>query len=317
MSKKTYDVTKIDFSDLRNQKRELLKVIRERKQEDGTDDLDGIVHLIDSIQDFVCDELGYNEHEVFDLDMDDPDFKMYPLYAVPVDPNEPDEEKFAREMSDLIYDIHREASYLYEHEVMSEEFIETVLNMPENVQACKELIRTEILRDYVSDPDQFERDATNKLRYNESMFDYGYNIEGYCLNKFYEGVTKEAWLCPHCGSDNIKVKVWANANDGMRTQPDDAYPINEECHCQDCGLEGKAILATTIKYLAEVIGFQVVNGEGEFHPDMVASFCIYSLPQAKAMLERCNANHEWKLLAIWKFDLEDPTIMYENGVRTD
>ena len=65
---KHYDVTKIDFSDLRNQKRELLKVIEQRGKGEDEDDLYGILHLIDSIQDFVCDELGYNEKDVFDLE---------------------------------------------------------------------------------------------------------------------------------------------------------------------------------------------------------------------------------------------------------
>jgi len=75
---KHYEITKIDFNELRNQKRELLKVIRERNLPDGEDDLDGILHLIDSIQDFVCDELGYPEMEVFDFQDEDPEFNMQP-----------------------------------------------------------------------------------------------------------------------------------------------------------------------------------------------------------------------------------------------
>jgi hypothetical protein len=73
---KHYDVTKIDFSDLRNQKRELLKVIEQRGKGEDEDDLYGILHLIDSIQDFVCDELGYNEKDVFDLEDEGTDPKM-------------------------------------------------------------------------------------------------------------------------------------------------------------------------------------------------------------------------------------------------
>lgn len=69
---KHYDITNINWNDLRNQKRELLRVISERNLPDGEDDLDGIVHLIDSLQDYAVDELGYNEHEVFDLEDEDP-----------------------------------------------------------------------------------------------------------------------------------------------------------------------------------------------------------------------------------------------------
>jgi hypothetical protein len=72
--KQHFDVTNIDWDYLRHQKRELLKVIRERNQPDGDDYLNGIVHLIDSLQDYAVDELGLNEKNVFDLnDEDEPD----------------------------------------------------------------------------------------------------------------------------------------------------------------------------------------------------------------------------------------------------
>jgi len=312
---KQFDFTKIDYSDLRNQKRELLRVIRERNLPEGTDDLDGIVHLIDSIQDYVCDELGYNEHEVFDLEDEDPDYHPTPLYVAPTDPNEPEEETFAKAMSELIYNIHREASYLYNHEAMSEEFVETILNDPANVEACKELIRTEILRDYANDPDQFQRDpATNKLWYDITMFDYGYAIEGYCLEKFYEGKTKTVYLCRYCGSDHVDIKKWVNPNTNM---------VGTDCeedtgYCNDCGLPS-VLLVSELKYLAEVIGFQVVSDDdkGNIHPDMAGSFCVYSLSQANEMIENgCNnPEQQWRLLTIWKYDIEDPTIMYTEGVR--
>jgi hypothetical protein len=268
MSKKKYDVTKIDFSDLRNQKRELLKVIAQRDLPEHEDELSGILHLIDSIQDFVCDELGYNEHEVFDLTDEDPDYHPEPLY--PVNPDEPDEETFAREMSELIYEIHREASYLYEHEAMSEEFVETILNDTGNVQACKELIRKDILDDLRLDPDKFQRDETGKLRYDESMFDYGYVIEGYCLEKFYEGKTKTVYLCKCCQSDNVEVKHWMNPNTGKLGDAVDvnAVGVNNESvgYCNDCQLPTTVYVAE-LKYLAEVIGYQVVsdNDKGEIH----------------------------------------------------
>ena len=318
MSKKQYDFTKIDFSELRIQKRELLRVIAERNLPDSEDDLDGIVHLIDTIQDYVCDELGYNENEVFDLESDDPDFHPEPLYVAT---DEPDEQKFAREMSQLIYENHIESSYLYEHEEMSEEFVENVLNMPENAQACKELIRLDILKDFENDPDQFTRDENNKLRYEDNMHEYGYVIETYCLEKFYEGKTKEVWLCPHCGSDNIKVKVWAKPNSGMLTDVEDAYPIKDECLCLDCHEEGLAIFAT-LKYTAKVIGFQVVgidgqDSYGEIHPDMDGSFCLYSLAQANEMLkhDKGKSDAQWRLLTIWTGDVEEPTMMFTGDPR--
>ena len=311
MAKKKYDITQIDFSDLRNQKRELLKVINERNLPDGKDDLNGILNLIDSIQDHACDILGYNENEVFDLHMDDPDYHPEPLY--PVNPNEPEEETFAREMADIIYDLHREGTYLYEHEAMSEEFVETILNDPANVQACKELIRKDILDEYRLDARAFKRNAnTNELCYDSEMYDYGYVIEGYCLEKFYEGKTKTVYLCKCCQSDNVEIKRWFNPNTGA-IGVDCEDPVG---YCNDCQLPTTVYVAE-LKYLAKVIGFQVVSEQGDIHPDMAGSFCIYSLSQAQAMIEKgCNnPNQQWNLLTIWRGDIEEPTIMYTEGVR--
>jgi hypothetical protein len=51
---------------------------------------------------------------------------------------------------------------------------------------------------------------------------------------------------------------------------------------------------------------------------MEASFCIYSLSQAKEMLEDLpgmNLFNEWKLLAIWTDDVEEPTMMFKGDPR--
>lgn len=342
---KHYDITKIDFSDLRNQKRELLKAIKDiddrqmdddmglldRRQKEG---LEGILHMIDSLQDFVCDELGYPAMEVYDFENEDPDYHPEPLYkphaiseenkAIITDimtkaiysMPEPEEETFAREMSELIYNVHRESTYLYGHEAMSEEFVETVLNDPANVHACKELIRTEILRDYAVDPDQFQRDpSNNRLWYDfNTMYDYGYAIEGYCLEKFYEGKTKTVYLCKHCQSNNVEIKKWVNPNTG-EVGSDCEDPIG---YCNDEDSHA-VIYSAEVKFLSEPIGFQVVSDDdnGDIHPDMAGSFCVYSLPQANEMIEKgCNnPEQQWRLLTIWKYDIEDPTMMYDSGMR--
>jgi len=313
---KTYDVTKIDFSELRNQKRVLLAVSFElEKQKDlRFEELDGIVGLIDSIQDFVCDELDYNPNHVYDIEAEDTDYKPTPLWVAGttdghIHPDEPEEEEFARNMSNLIYDIHRESEYLY----MSEEFVETILNMPENQQACKERIRLEILKDYALDPDQFQRDPeTNKLWYDASMHDYGFNLEGYCLEKFYEGKTKTVHLCRNCGSDNVEMNHRINLKTNQVTKPTDST-----VYCTDCGEATIAVVAE-LKFLSEVIGFQVVgegNCEGQIHPKMKGSFCIYNLTQAKRMLKDSQVGERWHLLTLWTGDVEEPTLMYEGNPR--
>lgn len=314
MAMKKYDVTHIDFSDLRNQKRELLKVIRERNQPDGEDDLDGIVHLIDSIQDFVCDVLGYKEHDVFDLDMDDPDYHPEPLYT-----NEPEEQKFAREMSEVIYENHRESEYLFIHEDMPEEFVETVLNMPENVQACKELIRKAILKDFANDPDQFTRDENNMLRYEDNMHDYGYVIETYCLEKYYEGKTKHVWICPNCGSDNVELKRWHNPNTnkiGVDCEDDEGWCGDCEEHCDLSYVE--------LKFLSKIIGYQVRGGDlgdsvGRLHPDMASPTSVYNLGQANEVLRYSKRKSDayWSLSTVWSGDIENPMMMFEGDIRGD
>jgi transcription elongation factor Elf1 len=125
---------------------------------------------------------------------------------------------------------------------------------------------------------------------------------------------KTLWLCPHCGSDNTEFKVWARANTNEIV---DSNPIEEEDGwCEDCEQHGELILST-LKEKAKVVGFQVVGDEGTkeeglIHPDMQASFCLYSLSQANAMLEKSNV---WKLLTIWSGDVEEPTMMFKGDPR--
>lgn len=65
--------TKINWGLLRNQKTTLLEVIDHLKGDPNYEDLDGILHLIDSMQDYAVDDLGIASHEVFDLEDDSDD----------------------------------------------------------------------------------------------------------------------------------------------------------------------------------------------------------------------------------------------------
>lgn len=55
----------IDFDELKKQKALLAKTINE--SDENLAELDGILHLIDSIQDYAVDELGMDEEEVFNF----------------------------------------------------------------------------------------------------------------------------------------------------------------------------------------------------------------------------------------------------------
>jgi hypothetical protein len=69
LSKESY-ANKMDFTELRNQKRTLLNVIDE-SDEETANDLTGILHLIDALQDFAVDELGWDENLVYDFEDED------------------------------------------------------------------------------------------------------------------------------------------------------------------------------------------------------------------------------------------------------
>jgi hypothetical protein len=68
-------VNKIDFSSLRTQKKSLINIIDELeksgKEPEKTSNLNGILNLIDSIQDFACDVMGLNPIDVFDFELEE------------------------------------------------------------------------------------------------------------------------------------------------------------------------------------------------------------------------------------------------------
>ena len=129
--------------------------------------------------------------------------------------------------------------------------------------------------------------------------------------------TKFYVLCNNCGSDNVEIKQWVNPNTGLIgdiTSDND----DEDVWCNDCETHS-GVCGNTLKDDAKIIGYQVVGKEdtefnGEIHPHMDASFCIYSLSQARVMLMDDDDN--WRLLAIWEGDIEDPTFMFSGNPRT-
>jgi len=63
-------IKNIDWSELRNQKRTLIN-IRNVAEHHLTSDLEGILSLLDNVQDFAVDELGVKEIDVYDFDDED------------------------------------------------------------------------------------------------------------------------------------------------------------------------------------------------------------------------------------------------------
>lgn len=66
-------INKIDFTTLRIQKKTLMAIIDElqKKNDVRFEDLEGLLNLIDTIQDYAVDELGINEMVVFDFEAEE------------------------------------------------------------------------------------------------------------------------------------------------------------------------------------------------------------------------------------------------------
>lgn len=60
-------IEKIDWASLKEQKEMLVVLSNHNLGEIVSDHLDGIISLIDSIQDYAVDEMGLNENKVFNL----------------------------------------------------------------------------------------------------------------------------------------------------------------------------------------------------------------------------------------------------------
>lgn len=67
----TNPLEKIDWVLLKEQKKTLVNVISYTDDIEYLDNLNGLLFLIDNIQDYAVDHLGIDENEVFDLDKED------------------------------------------------------------------------------------------------------------------------------------------------------------------------------------------------------------------------------------------------------
>ena len=132
--------------------------------------------------------------------------------------------------------------------------------------------------------------------------------------------TKKIWVCTKCGSSNVQYKSWVNANTGKCT--DGMINVDEDdCWCKDCEIHAE-IKLVELKADAHVIGFQVVGidgscNEGSIHPEMLDAKSIYCLSQANVILNiktlnpnKIGYNKDWRLLAIWNNEIENPNMMY-------
>jgi hypothetical protein len=316
-------IRKIDWSDLRGQKTVLIKLadtIRDTPPQpykkdgvemtiimmpkDTEDVLEGILGIIDAVQDYAVDVLGIPEIHVFDFEEEENREKSTP------------EENFARESAARIFDELCESDGFHQNEEMSVDFIASIMADKMHADIIRAKIRNQILNDLKAHPQLFDiSETTRELQYDGDMReDYEGLVTRYIRDQFDSGRTVKLWLCPHCGSDNVEIKKWVNANsDNVGTDCEE-----DEGYCNDCEQRGELLLSD-VKANAKIVGFQVIDDErGEMHPTMEASFCLYNLSQAKEMLNgspTMNFAGNWKLLAIWTGDIEEPTRMFKGNPR--
>lgn len=121
------------------------------------------------------------------------------------------------------------------------------------------------------------------------------------------------WVCTNCGSMNVQQKMWVNLNT-FNPDLDSEFNDYEDFWCMDC--EGHhEVIAKVLKCYngrPRIEGYQVVSFDdnSNIHPDMEGSFCLYSLEQARSMIEK-DGHMKWKLLTCYKGDVEEPTLMFK------
>ena len=119
---------------------------------------------------------------------------------------------------------------------------------------------------------------------------------------------KDYWICPDCGSTNVQEKLWVDLNGSSISWESGT----EDYFCNDCECRENPVIVTMKVTDSKVVGFQVVSTDGcnDIPDGMEASFCIYSLEQANEIILSDPNPQNWKLLTIFKNNIEEPTFMY-------
>lgn len=235
--------------------------------------------------------------------------------------------EFAIAMSVLLFEMRIESDTPYgdNDNPVPDDFAEKIIDDPDHIVRIKERIKNSIMEHLEHSPDDYavrdDHHPTKKYySYCTDVYDHAFAIDAYVQDLYDDTLTKCVYLCMHCGSDAVQVKSWTRPNEGHKFV--DEVEGDELGWCDDCQ-QTVDIQTAELKKRAEVVGYQVVGQdsspvEGEIHPHMDASFCLYSLDQARSMLDDDNLGDErgyWRLLTIWTGDVEEPTIMYEGDPR--
>lgn len=146
-------IQNIDWSELRNQKRTLLETIEFIRNEDKFDpqvdteeiinNLTGILHTIDAIQDYAVDIMDISAIHIFDFELEEER------------DNDTPEQAFARKCAELIFDELCESDGFHQDDDMPEIFIETTMADRYQADIIKAKLREQILSDLKGKPMEF------------------------------------------------------------------------------------------------------------------------------------------------------------------
>ena len=240
-------------------------------------------------------------------------------------------EKFALAMSVLLIqvrgeDLNNSMIICDDNQQIPVDFIDKVLNSDIHTEQIKMILRMSVLKDVTECPNKYMQrhsgqgdTATSEYVYSSDVYEHAYLVDSYIEGVFHQEhpVMECRYVCTHCNSDNVQVQAWVRPNQGMK-YVDEVAEGDMPGWCDDCGLS--AVIETAeMNVRHKVVGFQVAddNREGvEQHPHMDTSYSLYSLEQAKAMIDDDNnGDEQWKLVAIWTDDVEEPEFMFEGDPR--
>jgi len=234
-------------------------------------------------------------------------------------------EDFAQRMSEELFQMRLEdiscalSLTAFNNEVeIPDSYVDKVLEDEQHCTAIKEQIRLSVLLSVQTDPRKYKevkslKDGSTKFVYSSDTYDHAYIMDNYIEDQYEKDnpIMEARYICSHCGSDNVQVKAWVKPNLGHKFV--DEVEGDELGWCDDCGLYS-VIETKEMNVRNHVIGFQVdLDSNDEMHPDMDASFCVYSLPQVQKMINK--DKNRWNLLAIYDDTIEEPTMMFNGDPR--
>jgi len=242
-------------------------------------------------------------------------------------------EIFAKAMSEQLFEMRSEdidvSSLTWEDKygdthVIPDEYVGKVLNSDIHKEQIKLLLYVAIRDDVTARPTAYILKRTGKHEeyvYSSDVYDFAYLVDAYIHDEYVRNHPEfeNVHVCDFCGSDNVQTKAWVRPNKNNEYVDMASEEINDN-YCDDCE-ENSCLTVVEKNVRHKVIGFQVVgdNGtaqDGEMHPHMDASFCVYSLDQANSMMDDDNnGDEQWTLLAIWTDTVEEPTMMFEGDPR--